>query len=101
MSGKPTTRRVTVMMMNSRQHVELVEVSAAVIMAGTIDQVEFKCVTQEVEASARNLMRNKGMDVDDFEVVGILVSCLYGPLSGRIVWATEATVITKTRISDG
>lgn len=101
MSGKPTTRRVTVMLMNSRQHVELVETETPVIMGGTIDKVEFKCVTQDVETAARNIMRDKGMDVDDFEVVGVLVSCLYGPLAGRIVWATEATmtVTTKTKLS--
>ena len=63
MSGKPTVRRVTAMMMNSRQHVELVEVQTPVIMGGTIDKVEFKCVTQDVEGLARS--NNDGNNQDE------------------------------------
>ena len=87
------------MMMNSHQHVELVEVKTQVDMAGTIENVEFKCVTAEAETLARELLVRAGKDANDFHMVGILVACLNGPLAGRIVWAKEADVITITKIS--
>jgi hypothetical protein len=97
--GKPSLRRVTVMMMNSHQHIELVEVRTHVIMGGTVDNVEFKCDVQETEKMARVLMERNlpaTVDVSDFNNVGILVSCTHGMLVGRIVWAKEATIETRT-----
>lgn len=106
--NKPTTRRVTVMMMNSHMHVELVEIKIQVVMTGTVENVEFKCITKDAETAARDLIRkvangidgpaNPRQDADDYHMVGVLVSCLYGPLAGRIVWAKEADVTTKTKI---
>src|SRR5580698_1572835 len=94
--NKSTIRRVTVMMMNSHQHIELIEINTAVVMSGTLEKVEFKCITKDADTKARELLARAEMDVDDFSIVGILVSCLYGPLAGRIVWAKEAEVTTKT-----
>lgn len=95
-AGTPSLRRVTVMMMNSHQHIELVEINTHVIMGGTFENVEFKCDVQETEKAARVLMTKAGMDENDFQSVGILVSCTHGMLAGRIVWAKAATIETKT-----
>jgi len=99
MASNQTTRRVTVMMMNSHQHIELVEVRVPVIMGGDVENVEFRCITEDAETAARKLLVDARADADDFSVVGVLVSVLHGLTPGRIVWAKEAEmVVTKTRM---
>jgi hypothetical protein len=102
--GKKLNSRVTVMLMNSHQHIELVEVRTDVRPGGSVGEEVFEGDLCDTEVKARILLQ---LEIDrraglpgvsaalsapqaDYELVGILAAVTGGISTGKIVWLRQA-----------
>lgn len=95
-----TTRRVLVLMMNSKQHFEAIEVRVPVqaLLVGFFCDEQFEADLEEAEDEARKLMKFSGMkDIDDYQCVGIQCAVTSGINAGRIVWVRQVEMAVERR----
>ena len=86
MSASKTKRRVCVMLMNSHQHMELVEIETLVRITGSFDKPSYDLIEEEAEQAARQVMARNGVDHSDFSYVCTLVGVTQGLHTGRITY---------------
>ena len=62
------------MLMNSHQHMELVEIETLVRITGSFDKPSYDLIEEEAEQAARQVMVRNGVDHSDFSYVCTLVA---------------------------
>jgi len=92
--GNTLTRRVAVVMSDSYQTLQLVEVTTQVKRGvPTEKQLTYRVDKNAVEELARQRLRDSGKDDKGYDFVGVLVAHDDALARGRITWAEEVETV--------